>query len=268
MSADEAEMALFGRGGRQFSPTPLTTGPWRSDAMHGGAASALIGAVITDTVDAGENVARIQIDLERPVPIEPLTVEVSRRAQSRRISYLAIEIHAASGRVVNAKVLLLRGQPVPTAAREDIAPIGPDRLAPMTWAEAGHVEGPVFHIDAVDHRIVEGGYRTPGPAVAWLRLRGPVVAGESPSGLAQLLAVADFGSALSQAMAPGSGLGLINVDVNVTLIRAPVGPWFYLEANGNLSDDGIGAAVTRLRDRHGPLGAITQSQIAHALRQR
>ena len=122
----------------------------------------------------------------------------------------------------------------------------------------------MFHVDAVEHRLVSGGYGEPGPAAAWLRLTGPVLAGAASPGLAQLLAVADFGSALSQAMAPGSGVGLINVDVNVSLIRAPVGPWFCLEASGLVSEDGIGLATTRLRDLQGPLGTVTQSQIAHS----
>ena len=112
---------------------------------------------------------------------------------------------------------------------------------------------------------MEGGYGIPGRTVAWLRLRGPVIAGEAPSGLSQLLAVADFGSALSQAMTSGSAAGLINVDVNVSLTRAPRGPWFCLEANGHVSDQGIGLAVTHLRDLDGQLGVVTQSQIAHAL---
>jgi hypothetical protein len=134
----------------------------------------------------------------------------------------------------------------------------------MRWPDHGHGEHPVFHVDAVEHRVAEGGYGLPGRAVAWLRPRGAVVAGEPASGLAQLLAVADFGSALSQAGVPGAAVALINVDVNVSLTRAPVGPWFCLEAMGSVSDEGIGLAVTRLRDLRGPLGIVTQSQIAHA----
>ncbi len=256
-------MALFERRGEHYSPTLLSTGPWRPDALHGGPPSALIGGVVAAEAGEGEHVAGIQIDLERPVPIEPLTIVMTRRTLSRRISHLTIELHSPSGRCVAAKALLLRGEPISTIASKDVPPTAPDCLAPITWPDHRPGEALVFHRDAVEHRIVEGGYNLPGPSVAWLRLHGPVIAGETPSGLAQLLAVADFGSALSQAVAPGSGMALINVDVNVTLFRAPVGPWFCLEATGNVSDAGIGLAVTRLRDLEGPLGVVTQSQIAH-----
>ena len=191
------DIALFERHGDQFVPTLFTTGPWRPDAMNGGAPSALVGTVITETVEEGEQVAGVQIDLERPVPLEPLTVVVERRPQSRRISRLNVEVHAASGRVVAAKVLLLRGEPVGTVPSEDVAPPGPDELAPMNWVGQGAGESPTFHVDAIEQRFVEGGFQALGSAVAWLRLRGTVVAGEAPSALAQLLAVADFGSARS-----------------------------------------------------------------------
>ncbi len=258
-------IALFERHGERFVPTPFTTGPWRPDAMNGGAPSALIGTVIASAVEEGEYVAGIQIDLERPVPIEPLTVTTERRPQSRRVCRLNMELSTTSGRVVAAKVLLLRGEPVKIAPSEDAAPPAPDELAPMTWAGHGAGDPPAFHVDAVEHRFVNGGYQVPGPAVAWLRLRGATVAGEAPSGLAQLLAVADFGSALSWAVLPGSRVGLINVDVNVSLFRSPVGPWFCLDATDYVGEEGIGLAVTRLRDVSGPLGMISQSQISHRL---
>jgi hypothetical protein len=266
MPSDERGLSLFARHGEQFVPTALTTGPWRPDAMHGGAASALVGAVVATAIDAGEHVAGLQIDLERPVAIEPLRVAVSRRRTSRRIAHLNIEICASVGRVVAAKVLLLQGEHVPTVplpVRDPVA-ASPDELSSMVWADYSGAAGTLFHRDAIEHRIAEGGYGTPGPATAWLRMRGTVVAGQPPSGLEQLMAVADFGSALSQSLAPGSGVGLINVDVNVSLFRAPVGPWFCLQAAGDVSDHGIGLAVTRLHDVTGPLGVVTQSQIAHA----
>ncbi len=261
----QEDIALFERHGDQFVPTLFTTGPWRPDAMNGGAPSALIGAVITEMVEEGERVAGVQIDLERPVPLEQLRVVVERRPQSRRISRLNVEVHAASGRVVAAKVLLLRGEPVGIVPSDEVAPPGPDELAPMSWVGQGQGDSPTFHVDAIEQRFVEGGFQVLGPAVAWLRLRGTTVAGEAPTALAQLLAVADFGSALSWAVLPGSGVGLINVDVNVSLFRSPVGPWFCLNSTGYAGEEGIGLAVTRLRDLRGPLGMISQSQISHRL---
>jgi hypothetical protein len=115
----------------------------------------------------------------------------------------------------------------------------------------------------VEHRFVTGGFEVSGPATSWLRLIYPVVDGEPTTGLCQLLAVADFGSAISQRVLPDLALGMINVDVSVTLGRAPLGPWIGLDSVSGVNQDGVGLAVTELRDRAGRLGVATSSQLAH-----
>ena len=74
--------------------------------------------------------------------------------------------------------------------------------------------------------------------------------------------MADFSSALSQSVVPGSGTGMINVDVSVALTRAPLGPWFCLASRGDVGDSGIGLSVTKLFDQIGALGVVTTSQLA------
>jgi hypothetical protein len=129
---------------------------------------------------------------------------------------------------------------------------------------AGH-DGPiVFHRDAVEHRFITGGFDVSGPATSWHRLKYPVMEGEVTSGLCYLLGVADFGSATSQPVLPGAGMGLINVDVSVALGRMPVGPWIGLDAVCGVNEGGVGLAVTELRDVAGRVGVATQSQLAHS----
>jgi hypothetical protein len=253
--------SLYLRDGEHFVPTLLTTGPWRSDAMHGGAPSALIGDLVTAAVEEGEQVARVQIDLERPVPLEPLVGVVRRRQVSRRIAHLGIELSSDTGRAVSASALLMRKESISVVAQERSLPPWPDDLAPMDWSHLYPGPSPMFVRDAVDHRVVRGGYGVPLPSAAWLRLTVPVIDGEESCGLSQLLAIADFGSPLSQTDALEPGLALINVDVNVTVFRNPVGPWFYLDATGHVGEGGIGLAVTQVSDLDGMLGVITQSQI-------
>jgi hypothetical protein len=106
--------------------------------------------------------------------------------------------------------------------------------------------------------MVATGYRS--QSAAWLRLKVPVIEGAEPCGLSQLLAVADFGSPLTQTPV-GPGLALINLDVNVMVFRQPITPWFLLEAVGRVGEAGTGLAVTEISDLAGPVGVITQTQI-------
>ncbi len=234
--------------------------------MHGGAPGALVGALVTAAAGESEQVARVQIDLERPVPLEPMRGLVTRRQVSRRVAHLDIELSTELGRAVSAHAVLTRREPISVTPDAWSPPQGPDQLVAMDW---GHLypddSGPIFVRDAVEHRIVRGGYGVPVPSAAWLRLKVPVIDGTAPCGLSMLLGVGDFGSPLSQTASIGSGLALINIDLNATLFRQPTGPWFFLDAVGHVGRGGLGLAVTEAYDAEGPVGVITQSQVVHRL---
>ena len=256
--------ALFIREGEWYLPSTLTTGPWRPDAMHGGPPAALFGEVIAAATQSDEQVARVGIDLDKAVPLKPLRVSVQRRQISRRVAHLDLELSAEAGLVARATALLLKSEPV------EVEPRGDETPREVTGTP-GPFSGPVqddlvlYHRDVIDYSFEKGSFLEPGPARAWLRLTVPVIAGEHPSSLALLLAVADFGSALSSSVVRDSGMGLINLDISLALHRDPVGPWFLLDAAGRVGDKGIGLATTELFDAQGPLGVLTQSQVVHRL---
>ena len=234
--------------------------------MHGGGPGALVGALVSAAVGESEQVARVQIDLERPVPLEPLVASVHRRQVSRRVANLDMELSAGVGRVVSARALLTQREPVTVTAQAWSPPEGPEHLAAMDWDHLYPKDaGPNFVRDAVEHRVVRGGYGVPVPSAAWLRLKVPVIDGTESCGLSQLLGVGDFGSPLSQTNALGSGLALINLDLNATLFRQPTGPWFFLDATGHVGQGGLGLAVTEVFDEEGRIGVITQSQVVYRL---
>ena len=167
--------------------------------MHGGAPSALIGALVTGAMGENEQVARVQIDLERPVPLEPLVGLVRRRQVSRRVAHLEMELSTPAGRAVSARALLTRWESISIDSDEWSPPQPPDHLVSMDWNHLYSSDsGPIFVRDAVEHRLIRGGYGVPVSSAAWLRLKVPVIDGTEPCGLSQLLGVADFGSPLSQ----------------------------------------------------------------------
>ncbi|CAB4365723.1 MAG: hypothetical protein F2681_17220 [Actinobacteria bacterium] len=258
------DRALFERRDNVFHPTKWTTGPWRPDAMHGGPPGALVGVLIDEAMEGDEHVARVNIDLERPVPLEPLTPQVTRRSVSRRVAKLEIQLCAADVVVARAAVLLLRGDPVDVHAEHTMLTV-PGAAARVQFGEQAAHDAPlVYSRDSIEIRKVSGGFGDPLPTIAWVRHTARVITGEAPSGLVALLSVADFGSPFSQTASPSLGVALINTDVSVSLFRYPVGPWFLLNATRRISDEGIGLSVTELSDVHGSLGFLTQSQLVQA----
>ena len=81
--------ALFERDGDRYIPTQLTRGPWDPRAMHGGAPSALF-AHVCETYDPGPAgfVARLTVELLRPVPLIPLTLRVRTIRPGRKVQWL------------------------------------------------------------------------------------------------------------------------------------------------------------------------------------
>ena len=65
--------AVFHRDGERFVPTELARGPWDPNAQHGGPCAALLAGLL-EQHDAGPpaHVARMTIELLRPVPMQSI----------------------------------------------------------------------------------------------------------------------------------------------------------------------------------------------------
>lgn len=67
----------------------------------------------------------------------------------------------------------------PEGVGDEPAPPGPERGVRQV-GRGGEVG---FHNAGAELRFVRGGFAEPGPALVWVRLAAPLVAGESPSPL-------------------------------------------------------------------------------------
>ena len=255
--------ALFHRRGDLFRPSPLTTGPWRADAMHGGPPAALIGHQVLSTVGTGEYVARLNVEIERPVPLRDLRAVVGRRDVSRRVAHVdvVLEDGETGDRLSSARALLLRRDPLPEPAWEAAeTPLDPDAAGHVEMASWASGElATTYHQHAVEHRPVSPTTWGTGPMACWVRLRVPLIAGEDTPPLCRILAAADFGSGVSSIFDVSAGVGLINADLSVALRREPVGEWVLIDAETNLEPDGSALCTAVLSDERGRLGVSTQS---------
>ncbi|MEM7287991.1 MAG: acyl-CoA thioesterase domain-containing protein [Actinomycetota bacterium] len=255
--------ALFERFGDVFRPSPFTTGPWRADAMHGGPPSALIGSQVLTAVGEDEYVARLNVEIERPVPLHDLRVDVVRRDVSRRVAHVdAVLVDAESGdRLSSARALVLRRAPLPEPAWSAVeVAASPDDAAHVQMASWASGDVPTtYHQHAVEHRPVSPTTWGEGPMSCWVRLRVPLIDGEATPPLSRILAAADFGSGISSIFDVASGVGLINADLSVALRRDPVGEWVRVDAETNLEPDGSALCAAVLFDERGRLGASTQA---------
>lgn len=260
--------ALYSADGDRFVPSEYTRGPWRSDAQHGGPPAALLGFVTEPHVGSDEFLAHIEVELLRPIPLAPVRVASIRERASGRVFRIRAELLVGDQVVARSNALVLRrsdiGEPEwrddPVAAADP--PPADMAVDPPRWASGGLT---AYHRNAVEHRITDGAFGEPGPAVDWIRLRMPVVAGHDVTWLQRTLAAADFGSGISAVFGAESRVGLINANLTVSVHRAAVGEWVSLDARTHAGSQGTGLCVSRLGDLGGEFGIATQSLLGYSV---
>jgi len=248
---------LFVPEGDAWVPDVHARGPWDPDALHGGAPSALLTRAMEALPTPGPMAfTRVTIDILRPVPMAPLEVRAVVARGGRRVQLVEAGLSAGGEAVCRATAWRVRRaeEPVVDAAAIEPPPGRPEDAHPLPLPPDLSHES--FGGHAVEQRWVEGDWGR-GPSVVWMRLRAPVVAGESPSPTQLAVAVADFGNGVS-AVVPWSSHVFINTDLTVYLERVPEGEWVALRARTRLDPGGTGVAESVLYDTRGRIGRALQ----------
>jgi hypothetical protein len=261
--------ALFLRDGDRYVPTPLARGPWDPNALHGGAPSALF-AFACEQHDPGpaSYLARLTVELMRPVPLAPLTLSVETIRPGRKVQWVAASLRDESDReVAHATALRLASDPVDTtgAIVPDIDPPPGHGAAEVPMFPFG--EGAVGYWSANDVRLVRGTWTDAGPAIAWFRLRCPVVDGETTSPFMRVAAAADFGSGVGNPVRVTRAVA-INPELSIHLHRHPQGEWVCLESRAWAQPQGAGMAESLLHDDVGPIGRAVQTLLVESITRR
>jgi hypothetical protein len=245
--------AFYTRRGDAFIPSELTRGPWDPDAQHAGPPAALLGRAVERE---GFVVGRITVEILRPVPLAPLLVAAEVLRPGRSVELVGASLTGEDGaEIARATAWRLRAGTAPGEALEDAGPPGPDAGREQAFFPTGQPAG--YHT-AMDTRFVTGGFREPGPATVWMRMRQPLVAGEPIAPLSRVLTAADSGNGVSAALDYRRWL-FINTELSVHLIRAPAGEWVCLDAVTRIGSQGVGLAETVLWDEAGRLGRGAQT---------
>lgn len=254
--------AIYTPDGDRFVPTVLARGPWSPDAQHGGAPAALLARDAERFEDGARTfVARLTIELLRPVPLSPLVVRSRFARPGKKVQLVESTLVAGDTEVARCVALRMRREAV---RLPDDLPVTPPPPGPYSgeasaspWSQ--QIDYEAYHNRAVEHRFVAGSFVTAGPAIDWIRLRVPVVAGEETSALSRVAAAADFGNGISWVLSRNDGYAFINPDLTIYLHRHPIGEWVCLDATTSIGPQGTGLAESRLLDEQGPIGRSVQS---------
>jgi len=241
------------RDGKLYA-TELSRGPWDPGAQHGGAPAAVLMRAF-EGVEGSLPIARVTYELLRPVPLGELSVSVSVLRPGRRVQLLeGVLVDPAGVEVVRARALRVACAEVSGGTR-DVLEAGPDRGRPGDFRQS---ELKLFPVDAMEIRFTEGSFLTPGPAIAWFRLRVPLVAGEAPTGRQRLAAAADFPNGIASELGWEEWV-FINPDLTLIVEREPIGEWVALDARMRVAPGSVGVAEAVLYDVQGRVGRSVQT---------
>ena len=255
------EFAYQPKGEGVYAATVLTTGPWSPQHQHAGPPTALVCSAIeaAAAVHGLTHLARLTVNLLRPIPVADLQVQVSEDYVGRNAGHFSA-VAMAEGKVVARFTALcqregavtlpadLPGHPLP------VAPQTPEGSISMRFPFA---RGAVGYPDLVETRLAQGKFFQ-GPCAVWFRLSHPLIEGQCASPYQRVAVAADSGNGIS-AILDFSKYHFVNSDLTINLIRRPVGEWVCLDARTHLSGHGGGLSESVLYDEAGLIGRATQS---------
>ena len=247
--------AIFRVDGADVVTSPDAAGPWDPNMQHGGApASLVVWAAERIPAAVPMRVARVTIDLMRPVPVAPLTLETEVLREGRKIQLCAVRLFANGTLTVGATVLKIKkqAQPLPDDVVEpplDVAAPEQSRMEPQNSP---------FGL-GMTIRAARGRFGGPGPGAIWYRAERPLIAGSPISQAMRAVAASDFCNA-SSALDFRRWI-FLNADLTVSMAREPVGEWILLDAVSWIGPDGAGLAMARLADMKGYFGRCAQSLV-------
>jgi acyl-CoA thioesterase len=251
--------AIYRVDGNRVITSPDAAGPWDAGMQHGSAPAALVvwaaEAILTPVP---MHIARVTVDLMRPVPVAPLTLHTEVLREGRKIQLCAVKLLAGDAVVVSATVLKIKTQAL--ALPPDVV----DQPVELPGPDQSPEEQPSFSsspfVNGISLRAARGRFGVPGPGAIWYRVDRPLVEGAPVSQAMRAVVAADFCNGTS-AVLDFQAWTFINADLTVSFARQPVGAWILLDAESWIGPDGAGLAMARLADARGYFGRAVQSLV-------
>ena len=241
-------------GDGRFRSMPHTRGPWDPAFQHAGPPAALLGRAIERCEPReGFVLARLTFEILRAVPVADVEVRARVARPGRSVELLEGELTVESEPVMTVRAWRVKATTAPDINRDEPPPPRPDEPAalPPEMAEFGYGH-------AVELRFAAGGWWQHRPATVWTRMKVPLVAGEEPTGVQRVLAIADSGNGVSAVLSWDEWL-FINTELTVHFRRPPRGEWICLDAETSIATGGAGLARSVLSDDDGVVAQGAQA---------
>lgn len=248
----------------RYRSSDLTAGPWDKAAQHGSPVAALLLYCMQSQEDAADlPIARVTVELLRPVPVAELVVRARIRRPGKRVQLLEAEMRHDDQVVALGSAWGIAGNE--TAVSGASVEVPPPPRATGEGITVPQLTESGFHRAAVEASFVSGGFLEPGPATGWIRLIPEVVAGQPVTPAQRALVAADFGNGFSATVDPAL-VSFINPDLTLYLSGTPIGEWIGIASTTYSNGEGFGYAESVVFDETRAIGRAVQSLLFQARR--
>ena len=248
--------AFYSLDGDRATPSELTRGPWDSNSQHAGPPSALLArAIELCEPREGMRIGRVTVEILKPLPIEPLTLNAQVVRPGRSVELIEASIEGPREELARVRGWRLAESDIEADWEQDDPPPGRQHAEALEFFPTGEAAG--WHT-AMEIVFARGRFLEPGPATAWMRPRVALVAGEEITPLQRVMLAADGGNGVSAPL-PWDRFIFVNTDLTVHLFRPPTGEWVGMAAETTLGPAGSGVATSRLYDSTGEIGRGAQA---------
>ena len=266
--------SLFVRDNDHYVPTESAASFWSRDTVHGGASTALMVAVMEQHFSSDAmQLARLTVDLFRPIPMAPLRVECRAARNGKRLKLFDVSVFDGEQEVCRSSGLVLERNALDLPEHAKAATGLPDAI------KAAMDQAPVMGVYAAGNTEESGstgGLHTrleikpvvfdigSGRGCVWAKLPLSVIDGLENSRLLNAAALADFANGFAY-LQLDENVGFINADITLNLHKMPVGEWLCLDARTQAQPGGTTMVEALVYDELGAIGRISQSNLTMAM---
>lgn len=261
-SPPHGHSSLYRHDGDQLVPTEDAGNPW-GELTGGGPVAGLLARAVENALDDPDLfVARLTVDLLRPVPRVGLDVSTRTLRAGKRLQVIEASLNSEDAELSRATAQVLRHSDVGGEVPDSPAP-----LPPPDELEAGSLLPAGLGLRWGVHDVVEVRWAADqfgeSPSRAWMRLPRTLVPGEALTPLTHTAVLVDCISAASP-LGPIFG-PWINTDITLYLQRPLEGEWLGVEIDRDVQPTGIGVARARLYDQRGAIGSASEAVMVNQL---
>ncbi|WP_227982649.1 acyl-CoA thioesterase domain-containing protein [Nocardia spumae] len=261
----DGSQGYFAVDGQGFAPHPMAASQWSADQVVGPALCGLLArALDTEHATDGFVPVRLTVDLFKPARMRELSVATTRVRSGKRIRLADAVVTQDGEPAARASVVLLQPseQPPGEIWTREQQPMPPSlEVAPPSDGPTA----PLWHSDeSAQWSRVPSEHENGSRKRSW---QHPVhvVDGERPSPFVVAAMAAEQTSMVTNWSS--AGVGFINTDLTLALVRMPEGTEIGVEADNHLSRHGIAAGTATLFDRDGAFGSAMITAVSNAARQ-